>query len=159
VDTNSTRKPGARTAAVVVATEDGRLNRTVTAALASRFTGEAVQILPSFFKPEFVSDGLFNNTFNGSEEISEKLELAHSLDTLVLGRQDVQYSENPALDNVITATMRLNVAFLSLSSKGDSQKWAFTSYGPGFTKEVARQRAEERLIKQITADTKMSLQQ
>ena len=151
------RRLGMKTVAIAVASEDGKLNRAVTTALVGRFKTEPVQIFPSYFKPEFVSDGLFNEAFGGSSELFNKLELAKSLNALLLAREDVQYSNNAALDNVITATMRLNVEMLPVAGQGDTQKWAFTAYGPGFTKEVARQAAEERLIKQITTDTNMSL--
>ena len=157
VNTGFSRKSGSETVAIAVASENGTLNRAVTAALVSRFQSGPVQILSPFFKPEFVSDGLFNDAFTGSGEIFNKLELAKSLDALLLARQEVQYSTNPSLQNVVTATMQLKVTVVPVSGRGDGKTWTFTAYGPGFTKEVARQAAEERLIKQIADDTKMSL--
>jgi hypothetical protein len=157
VNTGFSRMPGSKTIAVAVASENGTLNRAVTAALESWFQRESVRILSPFFKPEFVSDGLFQEAFNGSGEILNKLELAKSLDRVVLAQQNVQYAQNTALENVITATMQLKVAVMPVSGQSDGKTWTFTAYGPGFTKEVARQAAEERLIKQIAADTNMSL--
>jgi hypothetical protein len=151
------QKPGSETVAIAVVSEDGKLNRAVTDAIAGRFKKEPVEIISSLFKPEFVSDGLFNDAFTGSGEILNKLELAKSLDALLLARQDVQYSTNPSLQNVVTATMQLKVTVVPVSGRGAGKTWTFTAYGPGFTKEVARQAAEERLIKQIADDTKMSL--
>lgn len=157
VNPGFSRMPGSETIAVVVVSEDGKLNRAVTAALESWFQRESVRILSPFFKPEFVSDGLFNGAFTGSSEVFNKLDLAKSLDEIVLAQQNVQYAQNSALENVITATVQLKVAVLPVSGQGDGKTWTFTAYGPGFTKEVARQAAEERLIKQIAADTNMSL--
>jgi hypothetical protein len=157
LNTGFARKQGTETVAVAAASEDGKLNRVVTAALVSRFQREPVRILSPFFKPEFVSDGLFNDAFTGSNELFNKLELAKSLDALLLARQDVQYSKNAALENVISATMQLKVVVVPVSGQTDGKTWTFTAYGPGFTKEVARQAAEERLIKQIATDTNMSL--
>lgn len=157
VNNGFARKQGIKTAAVAVASEDGRLNRTVTSALENRFQREPVQILSPFFKPEFVSDGLFNDALTGSSELFQKLDLANSVDALVLAQQNVQYAQNTALENVITATMQLKVAVMPVSGRSDGKTWTFTASGPGFTKEVARQAAEERLIKQIAADTNMSL--
>jgi hypothetical protein len=151
------RRLGMKTVAIAVASEDGKMNRAVSAALVSRFKTEPVQIFPSYFKPEFVSDGLFNEAFGGSSELLNKLELAKSLDGIVLAQQNVQYTQNSALENVISATMQLKVAVVPVSGQSDGKTWTFTAYGPGFTKEVARQAAEERLIKQITTDTNMSL--
>lgn len=157
VNTSFSRKSGSETVAVTVASENGTLNSTVTAALVSRFQRESVRILSPFFKPEFVSDGLFNDAFTGSGEVFNKLELANSLDGVVLAQQNIQYAQNSALENVISATMQLKVAVVPISGQGGGKTWTFTAYGPGFTKEVARQAAEERLIKQIAADTNMSL--
>ena len=151
------RIPGSETIAVAVASEGGTLNHAVTVALVSRLQRERTRILNPFFKPEFVSDGLFSEAFSGSGSIFNKLELANSLDGIVLAQQDVQYSSNPSLENVITATMQLKVAVMPVSSPNDVRTWIFTAYGPGFTKEVARKAAEERIIKQIVADTNMSL--
>lgn len=151
------RMPGSEAVAVAVASESGTLNRAVTTALISRLQREVVRILSPFFKPEFVSEGLFSDAFSGSSSIFNKLELANTLDGVVLAQQDVQYSSNPSLENVITATMQLKVAVIPVSSPNDGKTWTFTAYGPGFTKEVARKAAEERIIKQIAADTNMSL--
>jgi hypothetical protein len=152
-----TRKAGARSIAIVVVTETGKLNPAVNSALARRLQNESTQILPSLFKPEFVSDGLFNDAIANSSDLFQKLDLANSVDSLVLAREDVQYAQNPALENVITATMRLDVTVVPISGQGDSKTWTFTANGPGFNQTVARAAAEERLIKQIAADTKMSL--
>ena len=75
----------------------------------------------------------------------------------MLAREDVQYAQNAALENVITATIRLVVTAVPVSGQGAPVTWTFTAYGPGFTKEIARTAAEERLIKQIASDTKLSL--
>jgi len=141
--------------AVVVATEDGRLNFSLTAAMATRFHTEAVHVLHPFFKAEFVSDGRFNEAFRGSSELFNKLCLTNSIDELVLARQNVQYSEDASLNNLVTATMTLDVIAVPVSGQSDSKTWTFTAYGPGFTKEVARGAAEERLIKQIATGTNM----
>ncbi len=157
VNAGFSRKLPGKTIAVVAADENGTLSRAVTAALEKRFQREPALILSPFFKPEFVSDGLFKDAFAGSDEIFNKLELANSLNGVVLAQQNVQYAQNAALENVITATMQLKVLVMPVSGQSDGKTWTFTSYGPGFTKEVARQAAEERLIKQITTDTNMML--
>jgi hypothetical protein len=151
------QKPAGKTIAIAAADENGKLSRAVTVALEKRFQREPAQIFPSYFKPEFVSDGLFNEAFGGSSELLNKLELAKSLDGIVLAQQNVQYAQNAMLENIISATMQLKVTVMPVSGQSDGKTWTFTAYGPGFTKEVARQAAEERLIKQIATDTNMSL--
>jgi isoaspartyl peptidase/L-asparaginase-like protein (Ntn-hydrolase superfamily) len=157
VNVGISQKPAGKTIAIAAADENGTLSRAVTAALEKRFQREPALILSPFFKPEFVSDGLFKDAFTGSGDVFNKLELANSLNEVVLAQQDVQYAQNAALENVISATMQLKVAVMPISGQSNGKTWTFTAYGPGFTKEVARQAAEERLIKQITTDTNMSL--
>ena len=157
VNASSGKRAGVETVALAVASEDGNVNRAVSAALANHFNSPAVEMLPGYFKPSFVSDQLFAGVFAGSAEVVGKLELAKSLDAALLARQSVQYSQNPGLDNILTATMQLEVVLLPVSENGQSQAWTFTASGAGFKQAEARAHAEERLLKQIAADTRMSL--
>ena len=152
-----TRKPGIKTFAVAVASEDDKLNGAVTAAFVSRFKNEPVELVSSFFKAAFVSDGLFQEAFGGSGGPFDRLDLTNSLDVVVFAQQNVQYSQNAGVENVVSATMQLKVVVLPVSGQADNKGWMFTANGPGFTKEAARQAAEERIIQQITTDTNMSL--
>jgi hypothetical protein len=151
------RKPGIQRVAVVASSEDREENSVVSAALTEHLKTEAVEIVPSLFRPEFVSDGLFDDVLAGANDIPTKLELTNILDVLVLARQDVKYSKNPSLENVITANMRLEVAAFSITANMKDQTWRFEVKGAGFTPTAARSLAEERLLKQIAKDTKMSL--
>ena len=151
------RKSGVQTVAVAVVSEDGAFNQAVTRALAGHLKSGTTETLPSFFKPEFVSDGLINDGFNDSAQLAGKLDLVNSLDGLLLARQTVSYASNPSLENVLTASMQLDVMAASLVGPAKSQTWTFTAVGSGFKEADARGMAEERLIKQINADTNMSL--
>jgi hypothetical protein len=152
-----TRKPGVEMVAIVVAGENGNVNRAVGAALTDHLKTQNAEILSSFFTPEFISDGLLNTVIGGSTELPRKLELGSTLDVLVLARQQVQYSTNPDLLNVMTASMQLEVVLVPVSGNAQGESWSFTASGTGFNQATARQLAEERLIKQIANDTKMSL--
>lgn len=157
-DTSFTRQPGRKTIAIVVASENASGDDAVRDALVSHFKNEPVQLVSLFFTPAFVSDGLFNNAFADSNDLFNRLELSKSLDGLLLAREKVQYVTNPSsLDNVLTASMELDVITLTIGSHVPGQTWTFTSSGAGFKKTDARAQAEERIIKQIANDTKMSL--
>lgn len=151
------KKSGLETIAVVVASEDGTWNSAVNAALIKRFKNEPVQIVSSFFKPAFVSDGLFAEAFSDSNDLFNKLELSKSLDGLLLARENVGYATNSSLENVITATMQLDIETLPIGSQLQNQTWTFSANGSGFHKADARAQAEERVIKQILTDTNMTL--
>lgn len=158
VDVTSVKKPGIQTVALAVASADGKPDRAVEGALARRFQSSTVQILPSFFKPSFISDGLFTSALNGTDDIPQRLELTKSLDELLLARETVEYSTNgPDLENVLTATMRLDITAIPVDGNAAVQTWSFTAAGSGFSQTAAQAMAEERLVKQITEDRKMSL--
>ena len=150
------RKPGRKAAAIAVASEDGKPNLAVSAALASHLQTDMVEILSSFLKPEFISAGLLDDGFSDSSALSAKLELAKSVDALLLARQSVQYSIDPSLENVITATMKLEVLIKSPDGNDPGRIWTFRANGAGFKQSDARSLAEERIIRQISTDTKMS---
>jgi len=156
VNSDYSRTPGLKTVALVIISEDGKLNRSLNEAFVSRFKPDSAQILTSVFRPKFVSDGLFDKALNDSSDIIAQLELSKSLDMLLLGREDVKYSTDSSLENVVSANMRLEITAISVKS-GVSQSWTFTASGSGFREAESRQMAEERLIKQISRDTKMSL--
>jgi hypothetical protein len=156
-DTNFARIIGTKIIAIAVASEIGTSDGAVSAALTSRFKNEPVEIVSSFFRPAIIADGIFNEIYVGSHDVFNKLELSKSLDGLLLAREKSQYDTNPTLDNVLTASMELDVEVLPVSSQVQSQTWTFTANGAGFNKAAARQQAEERLIKQITTATNMTL--
>lgn len=153
LNTSVIRKPGTKTVAIVVASEDGKLNHDLSAALAEWFQADKVETLSALFAPEFVYDGLFADTFDGSLTALTRLDLTNSLDVLVLGRQTVKYSQTAALDNLFTANMQLEAIRLPVARRGDSKAWTFAANGAGFKREEARVNAEKRLIKQITGET------
>jgi hypothetical protein len=147
---------GKQTVAVIVVTESGKLDHTVNSALSRHFQGSGAEVVSSFFTPEFVSDGLFNNIFNGSTDPIRKLELSNSLDAILLARQTVQYSTDPSLENVMSAHLQVEISLVPVSGNMQSQAWTFSANGAGFRQSDARSMAEERLIKQISTDTKMT---
>lgn len=158
LDSNYARTPGMKTIAVVAMSDDGTWNSAVGTALADRFKSKSVETLPSFFKMEFVSDGLFNHAIIGVSDLSKKLELGKFVDGLLLAREKVSYSTNPpALESLITANMQLEVVMLAVTTNGQNQRWTFTAKGTDFKEYDARTMAENRIIKQITDDTKISL--
>ena len=157
VNTNFTRTPGLPLVAIAVAAENKTMNHAMSVALISRFKGEHAQLVDSFFKPPLVSDDLFNDVFNGSSALFNKLEITNSVDALLLARQTVEYSTNAELDNVITANMRVQIVTLPVAGQLESQGWTFTANGTGFRRPEARMQAEERIIKQITDKTDMTL--
>jgi hypothetical protein len=158
LNTGFNRMPSTKSMAIVVVSEDGKLNQAISTALSQHLKTNSVELFSSFFKPEFVSDKLFATVFGGSTDVLNELEVTNSLDALILSRQTVQYSTTPSLMNLVTANMQLEVQVLPIARSVQGGTWAFTANGSGFKQVEARAMAEERLIKQISKDTKMSIQ-
>lgn len=151
------RKAGLKNVAIAAANGD-EPNHSVAAALSNRLKDENLVLFTSFFKPAFYADGLFSNVFAGASDSISALQLTNTLDALLLAQEQLGYSTSGAdLDHVITARARLEVVFLPLDLMRREQSWTFTASGAGFSQGEARKNAEERLFKQITGDTNMSL--
>jgi hypothetical protein len=158
VNSGFSKQAGIESLALVTVNSDGNSDSAVGTAIANHFKSDTVSISTSFFKSEFVSDKLFASVFDGSTELLKKLDLANSLDGLLLARETVQYTKNPAsLDNLITANMTLDVQVVPVSGSIQNKSWKFIATGAGFSKTEAESNAEERLIKKISSDTTMSL--
>ena len=133
----------------MVADETQKPNDAVAKALAAALQAKSANASHSLFTPEFLSEGIFDKAFAGSQEVFDKLEITSAADVLLLGRQTVQYSTNEALQGVITATTKLELSALSARSRRQVGTEEVTATGAGFKGTDARALAEERLIKQI----------
>lgn len=157
INPDTARVPEKKSVAVLVVSESGKLNRTIASVLMDRVRNDRVVLLPSFFKPEFVADGLFGKALSGSTTLFGQLELEKVLDILLLARQSVQYTTNQSLENVITANMSLEISAIPIITSLPGDAWTLTANGAGFTPGQARQMAEERLLSQIASDTKIRI--
>jgi len=152
-----TRKPGTQVIAVAIKSEQGTENSNVANALTQRFKNGNIQLFNSFFKPEFVTDKFVDSIFSGDTGVFDQLELTNSLNGVLIGRQTVAYSTNAALDNTVTANLRLELMALPVGMTRESQSWNFAANGIGFRPHEARQAAEDRIIDQIAKSTNMVL--
>lgn len=157
VNTNIVRISGKHLVAVAVSGDDQTMNHGLAAALVKRFQGDKLHLVNSFFKPPLVSDGLFDEVFSGSASRLNDLGITNSVDALLLARQQVTYSTNNSLNNIITANMRLEIASVPVGGPLESRGWTFIANGSGFRNADARQQAEERILKQMSDKTNMSL--
>ena len=157
LNSGSPRKSGVNLVAVLAASEDGKIERDLMRALSGLLTTNGVELVESFFKPEFVADGLLADMFSESTSLRHKLELDKSLDGLILARLAVEYLSNPSLQNVLTAKLSLEVAAQAMDASGASKTWTLTVSGAGFDRKAARAMAGERILKEIANDKTMSL--
>jgi hypothetical protein len=151
------RKPGIVSIGIAIASESGTMNPSIATALAQRLKSSDVQFLNSFFKPEFVADNYVARIFSGDTAIFDRLELTNSLNAVLVGKESVNYSTNPALENTVTANLRLEVMVLPVGLSRENQSWNFAANGIGFRSQEARQAAEDRIVEQIAKHTNMVL--
>lgn len=151
-----TRESDRHMVAILAGTDDGKICRSIATALAQKLACPQVRIVSSVFTPQFFSDGLLQKAMDDAPAIAQKLDLTDILDSIVVGRESIEYSTDSSLENLVTASIRLEVIVFSLRTQ-DSKSWTFTTSGAGFKQAEARQAGEERLAKQISRDTKMAL--
>lgn len=151
------RQPGVAAVGVAIASEQGTANYDLATALTRRLQTDGVQLLTAFFKPEFVADQRVAEILSGQTAVLTQLELTNSLAGVLVGRQRVEYSTNAALENTVTANLRLELLALPVALPGQNQSWDFMATGVGFRPQEARKLAEERLIEQIARNTNMVL--
>ena len=159
VNTNIVRNPGEEMIAVACASENGTMNSAIGDALATHFKRDHIKFVSSFFRPTMITDGSFDAVFTGSKETFKKMELEKSLDGLLLAKQDVGYSNNDVHVGVVTADMHVQIVTLPVTGQIESQSWTLSAKGTGFNNADARMQAEDRIIKQINANTNMALSQ
>ena len=136
--------------AVLIVNEKGQPNKLMNQKLFSLLNTNGVLVTISLFKPQFISDGLFAGAFDGSKVALAKLDLANLADKLLLGRQTVEYSTNAALENLVTARMKLELQTVPLNKGGQGQSQVMESIGAELNRPAdAYAQAEERMIKQI----------
>ena len=78
-------------------------------------------------------------------------------DGLLLARQEVQYTTKPSLENILTANMQVEMVALPIAGQVESQDMEIHGNRSGTPSSKTHEQAEERIIKQITTDTTMSL--
>jgi hypothetical protein len=151
--TNARKGVAKQLLAVVVVSEDGKLNSAVAQTIAGALKTELLDATTAPFTPEFVADGLFAEVFRDPHEVLSKLALTNYLSALLFARQTVNYSTNIVLENIITANMRLEVLTMPTTTLRQSETRVITASGVGFRQRDARSQAELNLSKMIPRET------
>ena len=135
---------------VLVVNDTGQPNKILNSALLTLLKTNGHDATTLLLTPRFISDGLFTEVFTGSKAVLAKLDLKNLAGTLLLGRQTVDYSTNAALENLVTAHMKLELQTLPLTAGGQEQTQILESVGTELNRPTdARLQAEDRMVKQI----------
>lgn len=157
-DTAFTKKSGNLAVAFYMAGSGGNQNPAIHDALVQKLSAGNTKLITSFFREAFLTDGLFESAFAGPSAVADKLKLSKYLDGFVLVKETVKIQQNSSeLANVLTANIRLDIAVISCGNNIQGRTWTFTANGAGFKTSDAQAQAEERLIKQLSTDSRVSL--
>lgn len=136
--------------AVLVVNEMLQPNSPVGQGLVVALKARSANASGSLFTPAFISDGLFEKAFAGSQGVLDGLTLTNNADILLLARESVEYPKNEAMPELITARLKLELSALSAANHRQPNTQTLLSIGAGFKEADARTLAEERLLKQIS---------
>jgi hypothetical protein len=141
----------------VVSVVDGKLNPRIASKLVERLTTNGFRLVSSFFTPEFVSSGNFKALFQGTDSLISRLELTNALDGLVLAEEETKFETTPSLQNLVTASIQLEVSIIHFSDFNNRHIFFRSMSGPGFRESEALSAAEERVVRDLSHDTNFSL--
>jgi hypothetical protein len=134
---------------VLVSSETLQPNSVMAQALVTVLRSRSAKASASLFTPAFISDGLFEKAFAGSQGLLDRLALTNVADIVLLARESVEYEKKQSLQGMVTARLKLELSALSAATLLQSQAQTLNSTGAGFREAEARALAEERLLKQI----------
>lgn len=139
-------QPHSTEVAVMVIDEGSKVIQDIDQKVASRLKTKGLNTTAFLFTGRFVSDGKFEKIFNGSASEIKKLELSKHCDHIILGKSSVKFTQNPDMQNMITA--RVTIEFRIISAKTGAIENRFTSSeaGVGFSRDTAKDLAIERIV-------------
>lgn len=136
--------------AVLIVDENSKQNSSLSYAFADLLKREGLTTSGCLFKPAFVEDGLFTKTLTGQSDALKRLPLTNTTRSLFLGQQSVRYSTNSELQNLVTASMSLEVKAISSTTLQSFFSKTIEANGAGLTSNQAREMAQERCLAQLT---------
>jgi hypothetical protein len=134
---------------VLIVNEKNSQSLDLSSLVAESLQNGDAQITTSFFRPAFVTDGLFEKAFTGQADELQRLPIKDGVQTISFGRQSVSYTKNPDL-GVITANMALEMNVVRTDGFQSLYGQTIKSIGAGLSEEEARSNAEAKIVAQLT---------
>jgi hypothetical protein len=150
------RVRGVKNIAILCLSDGNRLNGAMATSIIGHFKDSRLSFFTSVFTPAFVTYRLFHAVWDGKVSDINLLELPTFLDTLLFVRQQVRYTENRELGDLITASMTLELLMHPTASPNDSEVISVMANGAGFRKDESLRNAEERIFKQLQSNPRFT---
>ncbi len=134
--------------AVLIVNEHNRIDWTLSDQIKSILQRKEYKVsTPSLFTSSFVTKGQFERLFNGDDSgKAQLLQLSQYCKEGFFGKKIVSFTENPDLENVITATVKLEIHIISSITGTIQKSISLTAKGPGFSRDDAEKIAIERVL-------------
>jgi hypothetical protein len=144
--TSLLNNPETQDVVVLVIDEDGKINHDVSQKITSLLKDKGLNLTTSLFTEPFVIDGLFEKIFVGDANEVKNLELSKHSDHVILGKKRVGFTENPDLQNMITANASIEIHVTSSETGTIEDSFTIEETGAGFSKLIAEEAAMERIL-------------
>lgn len=133
--------------AILIISGSSTIDWTLSNQIKSILQGKGSKVsTPSLFTSSFVSKGQFEQIYQGNSAEAQRLRLSQHFKEGILGKKTVSFVENPDLENVITATVKLELHVISSASGTVQNSFSFAEKGPGFSRDDAEKNAIERIL-------------
>ena len=148
--TSLLNNPETQDVVVLVIDEDNKINQNVSRKITSLLKDKGLNLTTSLFTESFVIDGLFEKIFAGNANEAKHLELSKHSDHVILGKKRVSFTENPDLQNMITAKASIEIHVTSSETGAMEDCFTIEETGAGFSKSIAEEAAMERILTNIS---------
>lgn len=143
-------RPESQEVAVLVVDEDNKISYEITQEITSILKKMRTNVTASLFTGQFVTDGLFRKIFEGNAGEVKNLGLSEHIDHIVLCKKTAKFTENPEMQNMITAHAVIEIHVISAKTGVIEEVFAVSEVGAGFSKAAAEDTAKERILKKLT---------
>lgn len=143
-------RPESQEVAVLVVDESNKVSHEITQKIASILKTMRLNVIASLFTGQFVSDGLSQKIFEGNAGEVKNLGLLKHIDHIVLCKKTVKFTENPEMQNMITAHTVIEIHIISAKTGVIEDSFTVSEVGAGFSKAAAEDTARERIFKKLT---------
>jgi len=141
--------PESQEVVVIVIDEGVKVSQDISQKIVALLKTKGVNATASLFTNSFVSDGIFEKIFKGDAGEVRKLELSKHSDHLILGKKLVNFTENPEMQNMITAKASIEIHIVSSKTGTIVDSFTITETGAGFSRATAEEMVIERILKKF----------
>ena len=124
--------------------QDNNTEQNISDALGKIYKSQGFIVANSFFKNEFISDGIFNQLFEGETDLQKKMGLKQHADAICLGKLNISYRTNSK--NLTIADAQVNIKITSTGNDVTDKSYSETTTGTGVSEADAKSGAIANLL-------------